>query len=120
MPVGQAHTTWFPELKTMLKNEWNFNSNIPQHFELVKMLNDKLAQVRKDLNVKPPMIWCNHCNGRHEGRLSIVTITSMYFGLERFELCAHKDHLELKRNWKKYSKQNLIDIHGNPITEKNK
>jgi hypothetical protein len=50
--------------------------------------------------------------------MSVVTITSMYFALERFELCTHDEHLELKRNWRKYSKKNSINIYGKPIEEK--
>lgn len=49
--------------------------------------------------------------------MSTVTITSMYFAIKNTELCTHKEHLELKRNWRKYSKENQINIHGNPIEE---
>jgi hypothetical protein len=50
----------------------------------------------------------------------MVTITSMYFALENLELCTHKEHLELKLNWKKYSKLNSINIHVKPLKEENK
>ncbi len=117
MPSGQSSTTWFPELKKILKQKWKFKSNIQEHFELVKILNKKLIEVREELNVKPPTFWCKNCNERHESKLTMVTLTSMYFALERFELCTHKEHLELKRKWRKYSKENLINIYGNPIEE---
>lgn len=54
MPAGQAHTTWFPELKDILKNKWNSNYSIEQHFSLVTDLNEKLRQIRKELNIQPP------------------------------------------------------------------
>ena len=120
MPSGQSHTTWFPELKNILKQQWRFDSNIQKHFELVEILNKKLVEVRQRFNVKAPIFWCENCNERHESILTMVTITSMYFALERFELCTHKEHLELKRNWRKYSKENLINIHGKPIEEEEK
>lgn len=117
MPAGQSNTTWFPELKSTLKSDWNFNMNIEDHFELVAKLNDQLSTIRKELNVKPEMIYCNHCKERHEREFTMVTITSMYFALERFEICNHKEHLELMRNWRKYSKQNSINIYGKRIGE---
>ena len=91
--------------------------NIEDHFELVAKLNDQLSKIRKELNVKPEMIYCNHCNERHEREFTMVTITSMYFALERFEICNHKEHLELKRNWRRYSKENSINIYGKRIGE---
>jgi len=117
MPAGQSNTTWFPELKSTLKSDWNFNMNIEDHFKLMAKLNDQLGKIRKELNVKPEMFYCNHCNERHESELRMVTITSMYFALERFEICNHKEHLELKRNWRKYSKQNSVNIYGKRIGE---
>jgi hypothetical protein len=117
MPAGQSNTTWFPEIRSTLKLEWNFNMSIEEHFELIAKLNNQLNKIRKELNVKPPMFYCNHCKERHESEFSVVTITSMYFALERFEICNHKEHLELKRNWRKYSKRNSINIYGKPIGE---
>lgn len=54
MPSGQAHTTWFPELKAILKNRWNFNLTIPEQFELVTVMNNKLNQIRTEGNITPP------------------------------------------------------------------
>ncbi len=118
MPKGQSTMIWFPELKNILKTQWEFSLNIQEHFDLMNILNDELNKVRKDLNVKPPKYFCKHCNERHESVLNMVTITSMYFALERFDIFSHKEHLELKRNWRKYSNQNSINIHGKPIEEK--
>ena len=120
MPAGQSHTTWFPELKATLKSQWQFDSNIEDHFALINKLNNQLTNIRKELNVKAPMFYCYHCKERHASAFTMVTITSMYFALERFEICDHKEHLELKRNWRKYSKQNSINIHGKPLEQEKK
>lgn len=117
MPKGQSHTTWFSELKDILNEQWKDNLSIQQHIELLKTLNINLAKIREQLKVKPPVIWCNNCNAKHEGRLGMVTMTAMYFALERFEICSHEKHLELKRNWKKYSKENSTDIYGQTFIE---
>ena len=112
MPRGQAHTTWFPELKEMLKNKWNKNYSISEQFELVEELDRKLTQIRKDGNIQPPMIWCPNCKKRHQGVFTKVSITAMYFALENQGICTHDEHLELKREWNNFSKLEGIDVYG--------
>lgn len=117
MPSGQSSTTWFIELKNILEQEWTFYSSIDDHFKLVEKLNKELNRIRLKLNIKPPTFWCHNCNERRESEFSSVTITSLYFALERFEHCTHKEHLELRRNWRKYSKENSVTIYGNQIAK---
>jgi len=119
MPAGQAHTTWFPELKKILKNKWSSNLSIEQHFDLVNDLNTKLNQIRTDLNIQPPMMWCPKCQKRHRSKFTNVSITAMYYALKRFELCGNDDFNKLLREWKKYSKSKNIDIYGNEKIDKN-
>jgi len=90
MPRGQSSTTWFPELKKLLKDQWVFSLNIKEHFQLVCELNEVLINVREELNVKAPTFFCKKCNTGRESEMSTVTITSMYFALENIELCTHK------------------------------
>lgn len=120
MPAGQAHTIWFPELKDILKEKWDSTLTIPQQFELLAELNSKLNQIRKKLEIQPPMMWCPKCQKRHRSRFSDVSITAMYYALKRFELCAEEDFKRLIKNWKNYSKNENIDIYGkNIIDEEN-
>ena len=118
MPAGQAHTTWFPELKDILKDRWNSKLSIEQHFDLVNALNKKLKQIRTDLNIQPPMMWCPKCQKRHRSRFTDVSITGMYYALKRFEMCENDEFNKLLREWKKYSKSESIDIYGNEKTDK--
>lgn len=117
MPAGQAHTTWFPELKDILKEKWNSKMSIEQQFDLVSELNNKLNQIRKDLNIQPPMMLCPKCQKRERSRFSEVSITAMYYALKRFELCKDDYLKKLLRDWKKYSKTENIDIYGKPKNE---
>lgn len=112
MPAGQAHTTWFPELKDILRNKWNPKLSIEQHFELVNDLNKELKQIRMDLNIQPPMMWCPKCQKRHRSKFTDVSITAMYYALKRFELCDEQEFKKLKKEWTKYSKTENIDIYG--------
>ena len=116
MPAGQSHTTWFPELKDILKDRWNSKLSIEQHFDLVNALNKKLKQIRTDLNIQPPMMWCPKCQKRHRSRFTNVSITGMYYALKRFEMCENDEFNKLLREWKKYSKSENIDIYGNEKT----
>jgi len=118
MPAGQAHTTWFPKLKDILKNKWSSNLSIVQHFDLVNDLNKKLKQIRTELNIQPPMMWCPKCQKRHRSRFTDVSITAMYYALKRFEFCENDEFNKLLREWKKYSKSENIDIYGNEKTDK--
>jgi hypothetical protein len=118
MPVGQAHTTWFPELKDILKVSWNSKLSIEQHFIIVNDLNKKLKQIRTDLNIQPPMMWCPNCQKRHRSRFTDVSITGMYYALKRFEFCENNEFNKLLREWKIYSKSENIDIYGNEKTGK--
>ena len=118
MPAGQAHTTWFPELKNILEKRWNSKLSIAQHFDLVNDLNKKLKQIRTDLNIQPPMMWCPKCQKRNRSKFTDVSITGMYYALKRFEMCGNDEFNKLLREWKKYSKSENIDIYGNEKTDK--
>ena len=120
MPAGQAHTTWFPELKDILKEKWNSKMTIEQQFDLVKELNNKLNQIRTDLNIQPPMMWCPKCQKRERSRFTEVSITAMYYALKRFEICKDDYFKKLVRDWKKYSKTENIDIYGRPKDKEEK
>lgn len=115
MPVGQAHTIWFPELKDILKERWNSRLSILQQFDLLNELNKKLNQIRIDLNIQPPMMWCPKCQKRERSRFTEVSITAMYYALKRFEVCEDEDVKKLLRDWKKYSKS--MDIDNRHYTE---
>ena len=52
MPAGQSHTTWFPELKATLKSQWQFDSNIEDHFALINKLNNQLTKHKKRTKCK--------------------------------------------------------------------
>ena len=62
MPAGQAHTTWFPKLKDILKERWSFTLTIPQQFDLVSDLNNKLHQIRTEGKIQHPMMWFKNFN----------------------------------------------------------
>ena len=115
MPIGQAHTTWFPELKQLLKDNWNTNLTIPEQFELVTGLNNKLNQIRTERNIQPPMMWCPNCQERHRSRFMDVSITAVYFALKRFDICTENEFNELRKKWKIYSKEKNLDIYGKVV-----
>src|SRR5680860_514011 len=117
MPIGQAHTTWFPELKEILKKKWDKKFSIQEQFELVDELNLKLNQIRKDGNMRPPMMWCPNCKKRHRGAFSNISITATYFAIEKEGIIDHSEFLALKREWNKYSKTEEINVYGEKKVE---
>jgi len=119
MPAGESHTTWFLELKDILKTKWSSNLSIEQHFGIVNSLNKELKRIRTELKIHPPMMWCPTCQKRHRSKFNDVSITGMYYALKRFELCENDEFNKLLREWKKYSNSKNIDIYGNEKVDKN-
>jgi hypothetical protein len=117
MPKGQAHTTWFPELKEILKKKWDKKMSIQEQFELVDELNLKLNQIRKDGSMQAPMICCPNCKSQHRGAFSNVSITATYFAIEKEEIIDHSEFLALKREWNKYSKTEGVNVYGEKKAE---
>ena len=115
MPAGQAQTTWFPELKQILQDNWNSNLTIPEQFKLVSDLNIKLNQIRTERNIQPPMMWCPNCQERHRSKFMDFSITAVYFALKRFNICSENDFNELRKKWKIYSKEKNLDNYGNVV-----
>jgi hypothetical protein len=102
MAAGQAHTTWFPELKQIIKDKWNENLTIPEQFKLVDELTAKLNQIRTERKIQPPMMWCSNCKERHRSKFIGVSITAMYFALKKFDVCTGNEFNELRKKWKIY------------------
>lgn len=117
MSAGQANTTWFPELKKLLQENWEINLTIPEQFKLVADLNHILNQIRTERNLQPPIMWCPKCKEKRRSRFMDVTITSVYFALKRFEICSENEFKELRKKWKIYSKENNIDIYGKVLSK---
>jgi hypothetical protein len=117
MPTGQAHTTWFPELKEILRSKWRKGFSIQDQFELNQELNSRLNQIRNNGNMQPPIIWCPSCEKRHRGGFTGVSFTATYFALEKEGIIDHSEFLSLKKEWNKYSKMEGIDVYGEKITQ---
>jgi hypothetical protein len=115
MPIGQAHTVWFKELKEILRDRWKDNLSFSDQFNIVSELHNKLNQIRKDGNMVPPMMWCPKCQKRERSRFLQVSITGMYYALKGMEIISEDQFKKLIKNWKVYSKLEKINTYGNPI-----
>ena len=62
MRSGEAQTTWFPEIISILKKQWKSDMTIAEHFKLVANLNKRLNQIRSDNNIQQAIIFCPVCN----------------------------------------------------------
>jgi len=115
MPIGQAHTVWFKELKEMLRERWQDNLSITEQLLIVSALDNKLNQIRKDGNMLPPMMWCPRCQKRERSRFLQVSITGMYYTLKGMEIISEVQFIKLIKDWKAYSKMEKINTYGKPI-----
>jgi len=64
MPAGDANRTWFPEMITMLKDEWNRAMSWTDVIVFRDRLNNVLQTIRTERNIRPPMMWCKKWKSR--------------------------------------------------------
>ena len=117
MQSGQAQTIWFPELKILLKDRWNYDLTIEEQFKLLGDLNSKLNQIRVDNNIQPAIMWCPQCKEKHRSMFTKISISGLYFSLKRFEICSEDEFKKLRKKWGKYSLEKNLDIYGKLIAK---
>lgn len=115
MSSGQAHTTWFHELKKLLQDNWTPTLTIPEQFRLLDLLNQELNSIRIERSIQPPMMWCPYCKERHRSKFLEISINALYFALKRFDISSEPEIIKLRKEWRLYSKENKVDIWGKPM-----
>ena len=113
MPSGDAHRTWFPEMIEMLREEWNPSMSYEELISFRDRLDVALQTIRTDRNIIPPMMWCPHCKKRQRSVPSKVSIRAIILALGRFRILPEDEVKTSEKRWKKYSKENGLDIYGN-------
>jgi hypothetical protein len=113
MPSGDASRTWFPEMIEMLREEWNPSMSYEELISLRDRLDVALQTIRTDRNILPPLMWCPHCTKRQRSAPSKVSIRAIILALGRFRIVPENEVKTLDKHWKKYIKENGLDIYGN-------
>lgn len=112
MPAGETFKVWYTEIYETIKSNWIFSLNIEEHFKLVEVLNIQLDSIRANRHIKKPKFRCSSCNDRHEGEFPKLSITALYYGVKRINLCSENELNILLNNWNRYSRKNKINVYG--------
>lgn len=120
MPAGDANRTWFPEMIAVLGDEWHRSMSWTDVILFRDRLDEMLQTIRTERIIQPPMMWCKKCQKRHRAAPAKVSVRALILALRRFGV--EDDHVvkEVEKGWKKYRKENGLDLYGKPEGVKQK
>jgi hypothetical protein len=114
MASGDSQRAWFPEMLNELKKFWK--PDIP--WEEVSIFIESMHSMRKDIrkkrNIKPVRMYCKNCKEYHFVEPPGVSIRSLLFALKKISVITDEEFNALDKNWKKYRKENKLDLYGKP------
>jgi hypothetical protein len=112
MPSGERSQTWFPELITQLRAEWDPRFSWDEIIVLRNRLNEQLQQLRIRRNIVPATIRCSHCGGEGIGASSTISVRAMILSVGRFGIRSLDEVREIERAWNRYRATADLDLHG--------
>jgi hypothetical protein len=114
MPSGERSQTWFPELVTLLRSEWDPSLSWDEIIALRNRLNEQLQQIRVCRNIVPATVRCSHCGGEGIGASSTISIRAMILSVGRFGIQSPDEVRDIERAWKQHRAVADLDLHGVP------
>ncbi len=114
MPSGERSQTWFPELVTLLRSEWDPSLSWDEIVALRNRLNEQLQQIRVCRNIVPATVRCSHCGGEGIGASSTISVRAMILAVARFGIQSPDDVREIERAWKRHRAAVVLDLNGEP------
>lgn len=115
MASGDSQRAWFTEMLLELKEFWNPDRS----WEEVSIFIDKMQlmrnTIRKDRNVKPVRMFCKNCGEYHFSEPLKITMRSLLFALKKISIASDQEFKDLDKNWKKYRKENNLDLYGKKV-----
>ena len=112
MPSGDAHRQWFPEMIDMLSRQWVPDLSWDELAGLAARLDATLQQIRKDRNIIPPMFTCSKCGVRKRLCFTKISVNATILAAGRFGIMSQSEARGMSRRWKKYSKEQDINLYG--------
>ena len=112
MPSGDAHRQWFPEMIDMLSRQWTPDLSWDELVGLAARLDATLQQIRKDRNIIPPMFTCSKCGVSKRSCFTKISVNATILAAGRFGIMSQSEARGMSRRWKKYSKEQDINLYG--------
>jgi len=114
MPSGDAQRVWFPEMLSLISEQWNDDLS----WNEISVLCTEMTEYRKKLknikNIKPIMAFCENCKKYHEMDISPIGVRSLLFALKKSKIIDELKFKTLESEWRKYQRKNKLDGYGNP------
>jgi len=114
MASGDASRRWFPEMISILKEQWKPTMSWDELILLRDRLNATLQEIRTTRRIKTPMMWCSKCKARHQAAQPTISVRAMILALGRFSVANEPEVKKLDKDWAKYRKEHRLDLDGKP------
>ena len=112
MPSGDPQRTWFPEMVTALRRQWHEAMSFTEMVKLRDQLEALLRSIRSERNIQPPLMKCTKCGKMEPAAEPRVSVRAMILSLSRSGIAMQTEVRRLEKEWKKYQRENGLDIYG--------
>jgi transcription elongation factor Elf1 len=96
----------------MLSRQWVPDLSWDELVGLAARLDATLQQIRKDRNIIPPMFTCSKCGVRKRSCFTKISVNATILAAGRFGIMSQSEARGMSRRWKKYSKEQDINLYG--------
>ena len=115
MPSGDSNRTWFPEMVTVLRREWQEAMSFTELVRLRDRLEALLQSIRSERGIHPPLMTCPKCGKKGHAAEPHVSVRAMILSLSRFGIASQTEVRRLEKEWAKYQRENALDIYGRQL-----
>lgn len=112
MPAGDAQRTWFPEMVTVLRRDWNESMSMADLVELRDRLDTILQSIRAERGILTPLMTCPSCGSTGHAGAPRVSVRALILSLARFEVASPDEVRSLEQSWNRYRREKGLDLHG--------
>jgi hypothetical protein len=114
MASGDSQRAWFPEMLKELKEFWKPDISWKEVSSFIDKMQLMRNKIRKEKNIKPIRFYCKNCREFHFSEPSRITMRSLLFALKKISVVSDEEFKNLDKKWKKYRKNNNLDLYGKP------
>ena len=115
MAQGDAQRAWFPEMLSILRKRWYPDISWEEVSKICDDMQRLRDEIRERKNIKPVRMYCKKCGKYSETVPPKISIRSLLFALRKVDIVTEEEFKTSDRNWKKYRKENNLDLFGKKI-----
>lgn len=115
MPAGDASRVWFSEMIETLRSRWHEGMPTGDLIALRDELDAALQTIRRERNIRSPIITCRDCGVTAEAAAPHVSVRALIFSLARYGIASPEKTKLLDKAWASFRKQNGLDLYGKAV-----